>query len=114
VKVVCVEPGLIRTRFGDAAVGSIAGDLDVEGPYAGFNQQVAATTAGAYEGGPLAKLGGGPDAVARVIERALTARSPRPRYTVTASAKLALMQRRLVTDRMWDRLMASQFERPSA
>src|ERR671914_1564051 len=28
VHVVCVEPGLIKTKFGDAAVGSIAGDLD--------------------------------------------------------------------------------------
>ncbi len=113
VKVVCIEPGLIKTSFGDAAVGSIAGDLDVEGPYAEFNQQVAATTAGAYDSG-LAKLGGGPDAVARAIEKALTARNPRPRYTVTASAKLGIMQHALVSDRMWDRLMTSQFKRPKA
>ena len=113
VKVVCIEPGLIKTGFGDAAVGSIAGELDVEGPYAEFNQHVAAATAGVYEGG-LARLGGGPDAVAKAIEKALTARRPRPRYTVTPSAKLALMQRRLVSDRIWDRMMASQFPRPSA
>ena len=111
IRVVCVEPGLIKTEFGNAAVGSIAGDLDVEGPYAEFNQTVARTTAGAYEGG-LARLGGGPDAVAKVIERALDSRNPRPRYTVTPSAKLALAQRRVVTDRMWDRLMGSQFPRP--
>ena len=72
---VCIEPGLIKTSFGDAAVGSIAGDLDVEGPYAEFNQQVAAATAGAYESG-LAKLGGGPDAVAKVIEKALRPQPP--------------------------------------
>ena len=113
VKVVCVEPGLIKTGFGDAAVGSIAGELDTEGPYAEFNQHVAAATAGVYEGG-LARLGGGPDAVAKVIEKAITARNPRPRYRVTPSAKLALMQRRMVSDRMWDRLMASQFPRPGA
>jgi NADP-dependent 3-hydroxy acid dehydrogenase YdfG len=111
VQVVCIEPGLITTEFGNAAVGSIAGDLDVEGPYAEFNQQVAAATAGAYDGG-LARLGGGPDAVAKVIEKALTARNPRPRYSVTPSAKLAMAQRRIVTDRMWDRLMSSQFRRP--
>ena len=112
VKVVCIEPGLIKTKFGDAAVGSIAGDLDVEGPYAKFNQHVARTTAGAYEEGPLAKLGAGPDAVAKAIERALTAKRPRPRYTVTPSAKLALTQRRLVSDRAWDRIMSTQFPRP--
>jgi NAD(P)-dependent dehydrogenase (short-subunit alcohol dehydrogenase family) len=113
VRVVCVEPGLIKTKFGDAAVGSIAGDLDVDGPYAEFNQHVARATAGAYEGG-LARLGAGPEAVAKVIEKALTTANPRPRYTVTPSAKLALAQRRMVSDRMWDRLMASQFPRPGA
>jgi NAD(P)-dependent dehydrogenase (short-subunit alcohol dehydrogenase family) len=113
VRVVCIEPGLIKTKFGDAAVGSIAGDLDVDGPYAKFNQHVARATAGAYEGG-LARLGAGPEAVAKVIEKALTTSNPRPRYTVTPSAKLALAQRRMVSDRMWDRLMASQFPRPGA
>jgi NADP-dependent 3-hydroxy acid dehydrogenase YdfG len=112
VKVVCIEPGLIKTSFGEAAVGSIAGDLDVEGPYAKFNRHVARTTAGAYEEGPLAKLGAGPDAVAKAIERALTAKRPRPRYTVTPSAKLALTQRKLVSDRTWDRIMGTQFPRP--
>lgn len=112
VQVICIEPGLIVTGFGDRAVGSIAGELDTEGPYAEFNQHVARATAGVYEGG-LARLGGGPDAVAKAVEKALTARRPRPRYRVTASAKLALAQRRMVSDRMWDRLMDSQFPRPS-
>ncbi len=113
VRVICIEPGLIKTGFGDAAVGSIAGDLDEEGPYAEFNRHVAKATAGAYEGG-LARLGAGPDAVAKAIERALSARRPRPRSTVTPSAKLALTQRRLVSDRTWDRIMATQFPRPGA
>ncbi|MGI8460390.1 MAG: SDR family NAD(P)-dependent oxidoreductase [Solirubrobacterales bacterium] len=113
IQVVCVEPGLIKTGFGDTAVGSIAGDLDVEGPYAKFNQQVARITAGAYEGG-LSKLGGGPDSVAKVIEKALSARSPRTRYRVTPSAKLVLGQRKIVSDRIWDRLMSAQYPRPGA
>jgi NADP-dependent 3-hydroxy acid dehydrogenase YdfG len=114
VQVVCIEPGLIKTKFGEAAHGSIAGDLDVEGPYARFNDKVAKTTAAAYEDGPMAKLAAGPDAVAKTIERALTAKRPRPRYTVAVSAKLALTQRKLVTDRTWDRIMATQFPRPRA
>ena len=80
-------------------------------PYASFNAAVGSATVGAYEG-PLARLGGGPDAVAKVIERALTARRPRPRYKVTASARLALAQRRLVSDRAWDAIMRSQFPQP--
>src|SRR5215210_1490977 len=80
VQVVCIEPGLITTEFGNAAVGSISEGTKDDGPYAEFNNHVAAATAGAYEGG-LAKLGGGPDAVARKIEKALTAGRPRPRIS---------------------------------
>ena len=112
VSVVCIEPGLITTSFGDAAVSSLTDGVGDDGPYAEFNAAVGRATAGAYDGGALAKLGGGPDAVAKAIEKAITARRPKPRYTVTASAKLAIGQRRLVSDRMWDRIMASQFPRP--
>src|SRR3954452_8931840 len=49
VGVAIVEPGLIRTAFGDAAVQSIQGGPE-EGPYGAFNSAVAATTAGAYDG----------------------------------------------------------------
>ena len=79
-----------------------------EGPYAEFNEAVATATAGIYEG-PMAKLGAGPEAVAKKIEKAISSRRPKTRYPVTASARLALTQRKLLTDRMWDRVLASQF-----
>jgi hypothetical protein len=107
---VIIEPGLIVTGFADAAVGSMS-EIPEEGPYGKFNSRVSSLTAGAYEGG-LARLGGGPDTVARAIEKALTRRRPRTRYKVTASAKLALAQRRMVSDRMWDRIMTTQFPQP--
>ena len=110
VDVVLIEPGLITTSFGDTAVGSID-EAEDEGPYAKFNAEVAEATANAYDG-PLAKLGGGPDAVAAKIETALTSERPKARYTVTPSAKLALTQRRLLSDRMWDRMLTTQFSRP--
>ena len=47
------------------------------------------TTEGATSG-PLGALGGGPEAVARTIERAITARPPRIRYRVTPSARLLI------------------------
>jgi NAD(P)-dependent dehydrogenase (short-subunit alcohol dehydrogenase family) len=110
VDVVVIEPGLIRTRFGEAAVGTIQSGGD-DGPWDGFNQAVAATTAGAYEG-PLSKLGAGPEAVARTIERAISSRRPRTRYPVTASARLMLAQRALMPDRLWDRVVGTSFPRP--
>ena len=109
VKVIIIEPGLITSNFDQTAVESM--DLDDAGPYARFNRRVASATVDTYQG-PMKRLGGSPDAVAKVIEKALDARRPRPRYTVTPSAKLALTSRRLMTDRMWDRAMRSQFPQP--
>ena len=61
----------------------------------------------------MAKLGGGPEAVAKKIEKAITTARPRPRYTVTAVGEgRSSASGKLLTDRMWDRLMATQFSRP--
>jgi short-subunit dehydrogenase len=107
IDVVIVEPGLIITEFGSTAAGSLAESGD--GPYAHFNNAVGATTAGAYEGG-MARFGAGPEAVAKAIERAI--KRPRPRITVTASAKIMLGLRKVMTDRMWDRSMRTTYPQP--
>jgi short-subunit dehydrogenase len=115
VGVVLIEPGLIVTNFGGTAAGSI-GNGSEEGQadaYEKFNKAVGDATAGIYEG-PAAKLGGPPEAVAKVIDKAISSKRPRPRYTVTPSAKLLMAQRRLLSDRMWDRMMRTQFPRPGA
>jgi len=112
VDVVLIEPGLIRTSFGEAAVGSLHEAVDDDGPYAKFNSAVATATTGAYEKGPLSKLGAGPEAVAKKIERAISRRRPRARYPVTASARLLLGQRAVTPDRVWDAMMRAQFPQP--
>src|SRR4051795_10471364 len=66
VRVVIVEPGLIKTEFGNAAVSTLDPAAN-EGPYAHFNNAVGATTAGAYEDGGLSRFGAGPEAVAKAI-----------------------------------------------
>ena len=60
----------------------------------------------------MSKLGAGPDAVAKTIEKAIKRKRPRPRYTVTASAKVLLAQHTLMSDRAWDMVMRSQFKAP--
>ena len=107
VDVILIEPGLIKTEFGETAAKG-TGD---GGDYAAFNEAVAKATAGAYEG-PTMKLGGGPDDVARKIEKALGARRPKARYPVTASARILLTQRALLPDRGWDLFVGTQFPRP--
>src|SRR3954463_6345544 len=112
IDVVIVQPGIIRTRFADAATDAIHAATPAEGPYATFNAAVAGATQGAYESGPLARLGGGPETVARTIERAISTRSPKIRYRVTPSARLLVGQRALMTDAMWDRFLETQFRHP--
>jgi NAD(P)-dependent dehydrogenase (short-subunit alcohol dehydrogenase family) len=112
IDVVIVQPGIIRTGFADAATLAIDEGTPEHGPYERFNHAVAASTQSVYERGPLAKLGGGPETVARTIERAIASRTPKIRYRVTPSARLLVGQRALMTDGMWDRFLATQFPRP--
>jgi NADP-dependent 3-hydroxy acid dehydrogenase YdfG len=109
VDVILIEPGLIVTRFGDAAAETVTDDPD--GPYGHFNREVAKATAEAYTG-PLVKLGGGPEVVAYTIAGALESARPKPRYPVTPSARLLIGQRRFTPDRVWDRVMRTQFPTP--
>ena len=76
VDVILIEPGLIKTEFGETAAHSVNDATPADRPYAEFNQLVAATTAGAYEGrGPV-----GPEAVAKRIEKAISRKRPGTRY----------------------------------
>jgi NAD(P)-dependent dehydrogenase (short-subunit alcohol dehydrogenase family) len=108
VDVSVIEPGLIKTNFAETAVASVSQD---EGPYAEFNDAVSAATAGAYDG-PFGRLGGGPETVARAIEKAITARRPKTRYPVTLSARVFLAQKALLPDRAWDAVVGTSFPRP--
>ena len=108
VEVIVIEPGLIVTNFGETAAGSVG---ETAGPYADFNRDVARAIEDVYHG-PLAKLGGGPDAVAKAIAGALNSEHPKTRYPVTVSAHVMINQRRLMPDRLWDRVMRTQFPVP--
>jgi len=110
VDVILVEPGLIKTRFGETAAETVGGE-QADGPYAEFNPAVAKATKEVYDG-PLSRLGGGPETVAKTIERAISSSRPRARYPVTPSARIMMAQRRLMPDRLWDKVMRTQFPRP--
>jgi short-subunit dehydrogenase len=112
IDVVLLEPGLITTEFGETATASMAETtLSGEDPYAVFNTTVGAVTKGAYEG-PMRLLGGGPDRVAKTIERAIKRRNPPARITITPSAKFTIALRRLLPDRAWEAAMRAQFPQP--
>jgi NADP-dependent 3-hydroxy acid dehydrogenase YdfG len=108
VDVILIEPGLIKTEFGETAAHSVAEATPSDGPYAEFNRRVAATTAGAYEG----RMGTGPQAVAKRIEKAISRGRPRARYPVTVGARALLGVRKVLPARGWDALMRTQFKPP--
>jgi NAD(P)-dependent dehydrogenase (short-subunit alcohol dehydrogenase family) len=110
IDTILIEPGLIVTDFGTAAVASMDGVSD-DGVYGEFNAKVAALTKDTYEG-PMRHLGGGPDVVAKAIEKAISRRRPPARVRVTPSARLAILQRRITPDRVWDAAMRTQFPQP--
>jgi NAD(P)-dependent dehydrogenase (short-subunit alcohol dehydrogenase family) len=106
IDVICIEPGLIRSEFGATAAGGVASSGD--DPYAEFNAAVAKSTREVYEG-PLSRLGGDADAVARAIEKALGKSRAPTRVPVTASARFFMGMRRVLPDRAWDRVVGASF-----
>src|SRR5213079_1598384 len=111
VNVIVVEPGPIRTRFGDTAIASIGSGTRDDSPYAAFNALLARRIREAYEG-PMGRFAAEPDAVARVIEKAINARRPRSRYPVTVAARVLMALRRWLPDRGFDAFLRTQFGAP--
>jgi NADP-dependent 3-hydroxy acid dehydrogenase YdfG len=119
VDVVLVEPGLITTEFGKTAVATVneadaAGDAsngDGADPYKKFNTKLAAMTAGVYEG-PMRHLGGGPDVVAKAIEKGISRRKAPSRMLLTPSAHLTVFQRKILPDKVWDAVLRTQMPEP--
>ncbi len=112
VAVVLIEPGLIKSGFSEAAVSQMDPSKAGDDPYSAFHEAVARATVESYEKGPLARFAGVPDDVAKAIQKAIEADRPKARYTVSASAKILLAQRRFLSDRTWDRFLRTTFPSP--
>lgn len=114
IEVVIVEPGLIKSGFAEAATSSMKLEGELAGAYDKFHAAVAKGTTDVYEKGPFARLAGVPEDVAKTIAKAISARRPKTRYTVSPSAKVFLAQRALLSDRAWDWMMTFNMPSPGA
>jgi NAD(P)-dependent dehydrogenase (short-subunit alcohol dehydrogenase family) len=105
VKVSIVEPGSIATPIwekGSATAKAVRGSLSAEG-----EQLYGKSLARAEEMlGQNAARGAPPEKVAKVVAHALTARRPRTRYLVGADARTMAALKRVLPDRVRDRLVA--------
>lgn len=115
VGVSLVEPGIIKTAFGETATHNLdaAGSSETSTVYRSFNAAISKKLAEQYDG-LVGRMAAGPDSVAKAIEHAATARVPRTRYVITAGAWISLASRRVLPDRGWDMVMRTQFEEPKA
>ncbi len=99
VNVIIIEPWVIRTEFGEVALGPM---LERSGgsAYADMTQKVAEAFRRTY-----ARSGSPPSVIANVISKALKARRPKTRYAAGQYARLIITLRRVVSDRMFDRII---------
>lgn len=97
IEVVLIRPGFIATEFVDAANSASEAVIADAGPYApyveGFRSNYRRWLSWA----------GQADDIARLVEKALTARRPAPRYAGPAHAKLFLFLKWLLPARVLDR-----------
>jgi NAD(P)-dependent dehydrogenase (short-subunit alcohol dehydrogenase family) len=106
VQVAIIEPGLITTRFGTTATGTLTSATPDASPYRDAARTVETAMARTYGNRALTAP---PEAVAAVVERALTARRPRTRYVVTPAARALVTTRAVSPGRVWDRVVRSAF-----
>jgi short-subunit dehydrogenase len=99
VRVALVRPGLIATEFIDVANKASDEFTSNAGPYApyvaGFRTEYL----------KVRKLAGVPDDIAKLIEKALIADSPAPRYNGPLHAKIFLLIRWLLPERVFASLV---------
>ncbi|MCB0879071.1 MAG: SDR family NAD(P)-dependent oxidoreductase [Thermoleophilia bacterium] len=103
IDVVIVEPGAIETEWDSVMREKLVDDYS-DGAYADLVAATARATAGAYGGS------GSPGTViARVVAKAVRARRPKTRYVAGKYARPMILLRRIVSDRMFDRLLRTQY-----
>ncbi|UBM60203.1 oxidoreductase [Marinilongibacter aquaticus] len=103
IDVVVVEPGGIKTEWGEIAAEHLK-ETSGNGPYASFANKVAQNLAKSYASDRLTPV----DVLGKEIAKAATDNKPKIRYVKGYMAKPALFLRKLFSDRFFDKLIVSQ------
>jgi NAD(P)-dependent dehydrogenase (short-subunit alcohol dehydrogenase family) len=101
IQVVVIEPGAIDTEWHGVAAENLLATSG-EGAYADQAAAVAKILA-------AARLGSSPEVIAEAVDRAVRARRPRSRYAVGLGAKPAMLARRVLPDKVFDRMLRLTF-----
>ncbi|PIU17853.1 MAG: short-chain dehydrogenase/reductase [Elusimicrobia bacterium CG08_land_8_20_14_0_20_59_10] len=96
IKVILIEPGPIKTEWDNTALVNLQ-KYSGSGPYGPMVKRINERFRSSYRSGAP-----GPEAVARVILKALRSRRPAARYPVPFRASLTLLLKWLIPDRLLD------------
>jgi NAD(P)-dependent dehydrogenase (short-subunit alcohol dehydrogenase family) len=100
IDVIVIEPGAIRTEWGGIAHDSLvraSGDT-AYGPWARRHARMLGSVT-------QSRLPSPPEVVAETIVKAVAAGRPRTRYATGGGARIFLLIRRLLSDRLFDKFM---------
>lgn len=102
IHVVVIEPGIIRTGFGDRLSQNF---VTKEGSaYSGLSDRMQKANRSTY----ASRRASPPGVVADAVMKAIGSERPRTRYAVGSMAKPLIFLRSVVSDRMFERIIMSQ------
>jgi len=107
IHTVVVQPGSIRTEWGQIAAEKLQRTSSMTGAYAALADEVSRTLAASSQSD--ARNTSDPKVVGKTIVKAATSRRPRTRYRVGFGAAPVLFLRWLLPDRTFDRVIRGAF-----
>ncbi|GAB4029709.1 oxidoreductase [Spirosoma gilvum] len=103
IHVVVLEPGIIRTEFGDEMLKNLS-QFSSSGAYAGLTGKLVEATKKMYESGSGSKAA----VIAHTVSKIVAASKPKTRYRVGLWAKPMVWMRIYLGDRLFDKIIMSQ------
>lgn len=102
IDVVIIEPGAIKTEFADVMVGPMI-ERSGQGKYAGMVNSLAELLRKEYDQGG----GSEPLVITRLVLKAIQSSKPKTRYAAGKYSGVMLFMRKVLSDRLFDRLVTS-------
>lgn len=106
IDVVVLQPGGVSTEFGDVMYQPLI-DRSKGGPYEAFSKTVAAMYKDTYENPRNTSPA---SVISDVVVKIVHSRKPKTRYSAGWMAKTVLFLRRLLSDRLFERIIMSYYK----
>ena len=102
IEVVIIEPGAIKTEFGDVMLAPMM-ERSGNSAYSAMAKKMEQMTKSSYEKGNASE----PSIIAEVVSQAIKAKKPKTRYAAGKFAKPMILMRKWLGDRIFDKIIMS-------